>query len=273
VPARRVTLREESDDQSFDAICGNIGCDVESSALAADPALPEVPSELPPESGWTFAVAPYVWMAGITGTVAQFGAPAIDVDASFIDVLENFDIGLMGVGEARNGRFGVLVDFQYVHLSATADTPFPLAEQVEVTSQTFTSLLAGEYRVFESDTSSVDLLAGGRLWWVDTDIDPIGGPADPQFFNDGDTWVDPIIGAKARMDISKNFYFTTWGMIGGFGVSSDFTWDVMAALGYEVTDTISMVGGYRALGVDYSNGAFVFDVVQHGPILGAVFRF
>jgi hypothetical protein len=62
-------------------------------------------------------------------------------------------------------------------------------------------------------------------------------------------------------------------MIGGFGVNSDFTWDVMGALGYEVTDSISMIGGYRALGVDYADGDFVFDVVQHGPILGAVFRF
>jgi hypothetical protein len=35
---------------------------------------------------------------------------------------------------------------------------------------------------------------------------------------------------------------------------------------------ISLVAGYRGLGVDYENNGFVFDVVQHGPILGAVFR-
>ena len=75
------------------------------------------------------------------------------------------------------------------------------------------------------------------------------------------------------MNLSEQLYLTSWGMIGGFGVSSDFTWDVMAALGYDVHDKISMIGGYRALGVDYSNGSFLFDVVQHGPILGAVFRF
>ena len=62
-------------------------------------------------------------------------------------------------------------------------------------------------------------------------------------------------------------------MIGGFGVSSDFTWDVMGGLGYEVSDSISLVAGYRGLGVDYKHDGFVFDVVQDGPILGAVFRF
>jgi hypothetical protein len=243
-------------------------------AFAADAALPETPPDLPQESGWTFTVAPYLWMAGIKGTVGQFGLPPVDVDASFIDILENFDIGAMAVGEARNGRFGVAFDFQYVKVSAGADTPIGLiADSVEVTSQTLTALAALEYRVVQTDTASVDLMAGGRLWSVDTDIDPQGGPADPLFFSDGDTWVDPIIGAKGRMDLTGNFYLTGWGMIGGFGVSSDFTWDVMGAIGYEVSDKISLVGGYRALGVDYTNGSFKFDVVQHGPIVGAVFRF
>jgi hypothetical protein len=241
-------------------------------AFAADPALP--PTDQPVESGWTFTAAPYLWMAGIEGTIGQFGLPPVDVDASFIDVMENFDIGAMAVGEARNGRFGIAFDFQYIKLSANADTPFGvLADSVEVTSQTLTALAAAEYRVVETDTASVDLMAGGRLWSVDTDIDPQGGLDGPLSFSDGDTWVDPIVGARARVNLSEQFYLTGWGMIGGFGVSSDFTWDVMAALGYEFTDTFSMVGGYRALGVDYTNGSFVFDVVQHGPIIGGVFRF
>jgi opacity protein-like surface antigen len=243
-------------------------------AVAADAALPEAPPELPQESGWTFTVAPYLWMAGIEGSIAQFGFAPVDVDASFIDILENFDIGAMAVAEARNGPFGIAMDFQYTKLSVEADTPLGLAaERVEVESETLTALLAGEYRIFETDAASVDLMAGGRLWSVETTIDPRGGPADGLFFSDGDTWVDPIVGARGRADLSDSFYLTGWGMIGGFGVNSDFTWDVMGALGYEVTDSISMIGGYRALGVDYADGDFVFDVVQHGPILGAVFRF
>ena len=62
-------------------------------------------------------------------------------------------------------------------------------------------------------------------------------------------------------------------MIGGFGASSEITWDVMGALGYEISSSVSLVGGYRALGVDYENNGFVFDIVQHGPIVGAVFKF
>ena len=59
----------------------------------------------------------------------------------------------------------------------------------------------------------------------------------------------------------------------GFGVSSDIDWDLFGGIGYEVSDRISLVGGYRGIGVDYSSGGFVFDVIEHGPILGGVFRF
>ena len=47
----------------------------------------------------------------------------------------------------------------------------------------------------------------------------------------------------------------------------------MGGLGYQATDSFSLVAGYRAMGVDYRNDGFVFDVTQDGPILGAVFRF
>ena len=91
--------------------------------------------------------------------------------------------------------------------------------------------------------------------------------------NDSETWVDPLVGIRGRANISESFYLTGWGMIGGFGVSSDIMWDVFGGLGYQFSDSFAVVGGYRALGVDYENNGFVYDVVQKGPMLGGVFRF
>ena len=79
---------------------------------------------------------------------------------------------------------------------------------------------------------------------------------------------DPVTGPNAKRRL-----MTGWGMIGGFGASSKFTWDVMGALGYEISASTLIVGGWRALSVDHTHGDFVFDVVESGPILGAVFRF
>ncbi len=78
---------------------------------------------------------------------------------------------------------------------------------------------------------------------------------------------------KFKADLGSDFYASGWGMVGGFGVSSDMMWDVMGGLGYDVNDSFSVFGGYRAVSVDYSNDGFVYDVVQQGPIFAGVFRF
>ncbi len=82
-----------------------------------------------------------------------------------------------------------------------------------------------------------------------------------------------MIGVKTRFDTGTPLFITAWGMIGGAGVGSDITWDAMGGLGYQWTESFSTVLGYRALGVDYKNNGFVYDVIQQGVILGGVFRF
>ncbi len=85
------------------------------------------------------------------------------------------------------------------------------------------------------------------------------------------TWVDGLVGVRGRYDFNENWYLTGWGMVGAG--EADLDWDVAAGLGYRFNDTWSAVAGYRALGVDYSQDDFVFDVVQQGPILGVVINF
>jgi len=63
----------------------------------------------------------------------------------------------------------------------------------------------------------------------------------------------------------------SWGLVGAGG--ADVDWDVAAVLGYRFNDRFSAVAGYRALGVDYSDDGFLFDVVQQGPILGITMHF
>ena len=82
-----------------------------------------------------------------------------------------------------------------------------------------------------------------------------------------------MLGVKSRINTETPFYLTGWGLIGGFGVGSDFNWDVMGGVGYEWTEKFSTVLGYRALGVDYSNDGFVYDVIQQGVAFGGVISF
>jgi hypothetical protein len=245
-------------------------------AVATAPASAADPYEVPPPAhDWTFTLAPYVWASGIKGDVGLFGLPPQEVDASFSDVIKNFDIGAMAVMEARNGRFFVGADILYVKLGTEIDTPFgAIADSVEVTATSFMFTGLAGYSLIYDETVNLDVFAGARVWYSDTTFD-LNNPCGicPDSANDGDTWVDPLVGVKGRAELGSNFYVTAWGMIGGFGVSSDLMWDILGGIGYQFSDTFSVVAGYRAVSVDYENDGFVYDVVQQGPIFGAVFRF
>jgi hypothetical protein len=237
-------------------------------AVAADMAPP------PESSDWVFTGAAYLWGSGIEGDVGAFGLEPQDIDISFSDVLSNLDMAFMGLGEVRNGPFSIGMDVAYAKLGATVDTPFGiLADDIDVTVTTLMATGILGYALIDTGSAHLDVIAGARLWSVDNDFGVNSGGVEIASFSDGGTWVDPLVGAKFRADLGSDFYVSGWGMIGGFGVSSDLMWDAMAGIGYEFTDSFSVFGGYRAVSVDYSDDGFVYDVVQQGPIFAGVFRF
>jgi len=64
----------------------------------------------------------------------------------------------------------------------------------------------------------------------------------------------------------------TRGDLGGFGVGSDLSWQVLALLDWQPWKHASLVAGIRGLGVDYENGSgldrFAYDATTWGPLLG-----
>lgn len=223
-----------------------------------------------PSGDWVFTVAPYLWGTGLSGDVGVPGHTA-NVDIGFSDILKNLKFAAMGAAEAHNGTWGVFSDVMYVHIAANASAGNGTIEgSIDTTS--FAGTLMGEYRVVSSDELTVDLMGGARVWSVDNDLSvSLAGWTKQKSI--GDTWVDPMVGFKTKINTGSPLYVTAWGLIGGAGVGSDLTWDVMAGVGYQWTDSFSTVLSYRAVGVDYSNNDFVYDVVQQGPALGAVFSF
>ncbi len=76
---------------------------------------------------------------------------------------------------------------------------------------------------------------------------------------------------RCRRRYRRNYFFTPeiyltgWGLVGcRWRRTSTGTWHSASAT--SSTIPISAVAGYRALGVNYDNDGFVFDVVQQGPI-------
>jgi hypothetical protein len=66
-----------------------------------------------------------------------------------------------------------------------------------------------------------------------------------------------------------------------FGADSELSWNVVGAYSFEIgvyhDATVSGMLGYRALAVDFEQGSgpnrYIYDAVQHGPLVGLTARF
>lgn len=251
-------------------VCGSLFAFPASAADIVSPMVPEVKPIT--EAGWTFSVTPYFWAAGLSGDTSQFGLPIVELDSSFSDILDELDFGAMAIAEARYERYSIFGDLMYSKISSGSGTPRGVvATSVDVSSETFAGLIGAGYSILDGDAGHLDIVGGVRVWSVDTDISFNGGILNGVSVSDGATWVDGLVGIRGNYSITPKIYLTGWGLVGAGG--ADVDWDVAAGLGYRFNDRFSAVAGYRALGVDYNDEGFVFDVVQQGPIFGLVMHF
>jgi hypothetical protein len=86
-------------------------------------------------------------------------------------------------------------------------------------------------------------------------------------------WVDPFVGFRGRCQLWENWYLTGRGDIGGFGVSSDLTWNAYGAVGLDLTKKTSLELGYRYLQLDYQSGAVSIETAMKGPYVGMRIEF
>ena len=145
--------------------------------------------DAPPADKWTFAVRPYLWAPGISGTlkydIPPTGDGAANVDfASYI--LQNLNFALMLTAEARKGDWSVLTDVVYLDVESD-DTNVKSVSfagpggRIEVSAGadlgTTAKLsgvlweLAGAYTVARGGNSSLDVLAGFRLLRIKAETD------------------------------------------------------------------------------------------------------
>lgn len=226
---------------------------------------------------WQFQLAPYAWLAGIDGTVATLpGLPPADIDLDFWDdVFDNIDGALMLVGEARKGRYGVLMDVAYVDIEQDGNTPGPYFSSVDLTTKNWIVSATGLYRLIDQTAYSVDLIAGIRYWSVETTLGLRAGLLPGREVSYKEDWVDPLVGVKGVSSFfGESRFFVSGGLfLGGFGAGSDFMWDANLNLGYQWGKMFSTTIGYRYLDVDYEDNGFLYDVAQQGPVVGLSWQF
>jgi opacity protein-like surface antigen len=238
--------------------------------LAATPAMagtvaisPDEPTLVTTtESGWRVSSSVYGWFTRLDGEMA-FNGTTVPVDVPFDEIFDNLKFSFMGLVEVGKGRWSFMGDFFYAKLEPSVTNQLGTFDsQIEQ----FVGNYAVFYRVAETPTGHLDV-------YGETDVD-IHLNNNTNFSASGEkTWIDPLVGIRFRRDLSEKVFLLGLADIGGFGVSSDLTWQAMLTLGYRVSDRMSLGLGYRAIGTDYTSGPTTYDVVSHGLLLGSQFKF
>jgi hypothetical protein len=225
------------------------------------------------QDGWTFAVSPYVWVPGInTSLDTDFGR--LDSSKSNAATLSDLDFAFMGAVEARRGRFGLIGDLIYAKISEDQDTPFGvLFDGVEVTTRVTAATGYAFYRAYEDDHLSIDLLGGARWYDLKIDVDFDEGLLPGQDREAHSDWWDGVVGLRGRGNFNERWFSTALIDVGGFDPENDFTWQVLATVGYQFNDAWSAQGGWRYLDIEKEISDQPVQVELDGPIVGFTYRF
>lgn len=227
---------------------------------------------------WEFMIAPYAWIAGVNADQTVRGTN-VSTEKDFPDILDSLDFAAMLHFEARKNKWALFSDIIYLDLSNDAEVG-PV--KVDMGIKGALVELGGMYRIVHRPVGknkerslALDLLAGGRYVSMEGEIDFRNLPTIDRSKN----WIDPIVGGRLIADISDKFTFSGRLDIGGFGIGdgSDFTWNLLAALGYDLSKSTTLWLGYRALDINYDTGSggnlTEFDLTISGPLVGVGFRF
>jgi hypothetical protein len=218
-----------------------------------------MPAGAADKGSWEFRVTPLVWAPSLYADANIGRNPPTSTETSLLDVL---DLAFMSTFEARKGRWGVIGEFNFLALSQKSSFAGGfLGAKTKVSG--FMLGAAGAYRFYEDPVANADVFAGARFWSLDTEI---------KFRRIGTVersanLVDPIIGIRGQYAITENWFVGGLAEIGGFGVGSDFQWEVIGRAGYRLNDNFAIAAGWRHLNIDLDDNGLILDATLTGPFV------
>lgn len=233
-------------------------------------------------SDWRFGLMVYGWLPRVSGTLRYdlpLGLGGAEIDVSTRDVLDALEMTFMTSFEARRGGWSAFTDVIYLDLQGAKSksvalpsgaATIPLDADLQLTGWVWT--LGGGYSLWRDAGSHLDLIAGGRLLAIDTDLTLTGGgPLGlRRKVSKSADLLDGIVGVSGRLALSDRWFVPYYADIGTGG--SDVTWQAAGGVGYGFGwgDVMLL---YRHLEYDQGSDKLIQDVALSGGMLGVNFRF
>jgi opacity protein-like surface antigen len=240
---------------------------------------PVLAEQTSPDS-WEFSGGLYAWAPDIKGETA-FGT---DIDVSISDIIDNLDIAMMGMLTARKDKFSLLIDVIYMDIEDDSDYSL-FSGRLNQTSLSLTNVEmeawvvtpAAAYTVVDSDRLQLNLLAGARYLYIETEVKLRSqGPLTTRETSSSESeyaW-DGIVGARGNVKLSDK-----WALPFHFDVGTgdtDLTWQAFGGVGYKFSN-MDLAAGYRHLEWEFDDsdvGGNIFDDLYiSGPVVGLRYFF
>jgi hypothetical protein len=250
-------------------------------SVAADRKEDSTSTNLPRASSgseeWQVEIRPYIWLAGVHGTLRVRNTTA-DVGKSSSDVLGMLDFAAAAQVEAIRGPWRIMFDENYVNLGTTGTGPRGnVSIRVEPTmnifefgaSYTAVALPNKKATVTEPlpPVFTAEILGGGRYFHLGLRLEP----ANVAEVEGSRNLVGPFIGNRFKFSPHKAVTLIGKYTVGGSGAGSLFAWSAEGVVDLRVKKRLSLSGGYRVLGMnaDQPDNTVGFNGQLRGLIFAA----
>ena len=208
---------------------------------------------------WVIRLSPYVWGTALNGDSAIEPSPPLpllDLDLSFGDIISDVNMAFSAHTEFTKNKWTFVVDPTYVQLDID-NVSGPLDMEIDAW---FVELWTA-YEFYEH----WEVIGGLRWQSQDIKVDTI----EPL---DDEDWTDYFLGLRYIRPISDKWFFTFRGdaVVAG---DSDDSLNGEFALSRRIGSSQALFFGYRYYTDDYDSSKYVWDMDQHGPLLGYTWIF
>lgn len=249
---------------------------VQAADLGVAPAQPQA------ASGWQYQATLYLWATGIDGDIGIRRLPAIPVDITFGDVMQNFQGAVMGNFIAKKDNWTLFADVFWSQLGTSKTLSTAGQPLLDFSQRLFILSGAAGYRLPVGDADfDLSVTAGFRYQRLTANTS-LSSIFVPFAISESDTkdWLDPTFGLALQWKLNKQWFLNALADVGGFGLpaSSKLSAQGLVAVGYNWNESWSTALGYRALYTDYEsitspNRDFRYNTTMHGPFMSIGYHF
>lgn len=244
--------------------------------------MSEVRAE-PKTAGWEFTARPYLWLgagkatADLSAINPGASADLTELSLSTSSLIDGIRLGGMSAIEARRSGYVFILDGAYGKFALAGSSIDPNFDgtTLDVKAWLF-HVLAGR-DILHTEELRLSVIGGLRIFDTNFTFNAPQAPPNPPIEIPivKDTFIDPVIGTIGSIAITDRISVNLYGDVGGFGASSNLTWQFFGSVDFDITNSVSLDIGYRRIkwNVDEQENETLREFQGSGPVVGLQWRF